>query len=129
LTSVPNDVRQFIINNINSVEQLEILLLLNSSKRAWSAAELANSICTTVESCEKRLESLKRAGVLVQVGTNPATFQYQAQSSELDATVIRLAREYQDRRISIINFIYSQPIQNIRTISDAFRIRPDKDKE
>ena len=121
---IPVDVKQFIVSHINSIEQLEILVLLTESKRAWSVTDLADKICTTVDSAKNRIESLKSAGLVSVSPVNPQAYVYQPRTHEVDAMVANLLKEYRERRISIINFIYSQPIQNIRTISDAFRLRP-----
>jgi hypothetical protein len=118
------DVKQFIISHINSIEQLEILLLLAETRRAWSVVELADKICTTADSANKRIESLQKAGLVSIAAASPPSYAYQPRTRELGDAVTRLSVEYRERRISIVNFIYSQPIQNIRTISDAFRLRP-----
>jgi predicted ArsR family transcriptional regulator len=118
------DVKQFIISHINSIEQLEILLLLAETRRAWSVVELADKICTTPDSARNRIDALQKAGLVSIAAVNPPSYVFQPATRELADAVTHLSQEYRERRISIVNLIYSQPIQNIRTISDAFRLRP-----
>jgi hypothetical protein len=44
----------------------------------------------------------------------------------LDAAVAQLAKDYAERRVSVITLIFSKPVDKLRTFADAFRLRKDK---
>ena len=45
---------------------------------------------------------------------------------ELDQAVVRLAKDYAERRVTVITLIFSKPVDKLRTFADAFRLRKDK---
>jgi hypothetical protein len=57
---------------------------------------------------------------------DPRTFHYApASGSPLDAAVAQLARDYAERRVTIITLIFSKPVDKLRSFADAFRLRKD----
>jgi hypothetical protein len=125
-------VQQFIIKYIHAVDQLEILLLLhNEPSREWTAHETARSLFTQPESAESRMVELVAQGLLSQKKSGDETrYQYGPRTRALDVTVAELAQQYPKYRVSIINLIFSKPIDKIRTFADAFRFtREDKEEE
>ena len=122
-TSIPDDVTRLVVEHIDSLEQLEVLLLLHASpERDWTAEDVAREMRSSGQSAGKRLASLASAGILSQAGTR---FRYAPKSDELDRAVASLARVYPERRFGIIELIFSKPSDTIRTFADAFRIRRD----
>jgi hypothetical protein len=121
------DVYRFLYHNIDSVEQLEVLLLLRRSpERGWTAEEVAQTLYSHPSSILHRLSSLAGRGLLREL--EPATYQYAPRSAELHATVTRVAETYRERRVAVITLIASKPIENVRAFSDAFRIRRKKEE-
>lgn len=127
MSSLPDDVYRFLYHNIDSVEQLEVLLLLNQSpERGWTAEEIARALYSHPSSILHRLTSLAGRGLLREL--EPACFQYAPRSTELHDTVSRVAETYRERRVAVITLIASKPIENVRAFSDAFRIRRNKEE-
>jgi hypothetical protein len=128
----PEDIQKFIIDHINSLEQLEALLLLkNSADKAWSAEDVSRVLFTQPQSAEGRLKDLTARG-FVEVtapapGSSTTTYRYKPATPEVHALIERLGESYKERRISVINLIFSKPIDKIRTFSDAFRLRKKDD--
>lgn len=119
---IPEEVNRFITNHINSIEQLEVLLLLfNNANREWDANEVSRELRISSESAAARFEDLRSRGLLY---TNKKTgkYQYYPQNSDLDRAVNRLDRAYKEHRVTLINLIFSKPIDKIRTFADAFKI-------
>jgi hypothetical protein len=122
----PAEIRQFVVDHISSVAQLEVLLLLHSSPtRNWAPCEVHAVLCTSVLMCAEHLADLQNRGLLVVVGPGPR-FQYQPRTVELSAIVDALARIYAERRVALITLIYSKPVDSARSFADAFRLRKDK---
>jgi hypothetical protein len=120
-------VKQFITEHIDSVMQLEILLLLAGQPgKVWTAAELAQLLRIDAAWVDGQLRSMGGRGVIGVAEGSPPEFRYEARSAELAATVTELARAYADRRVTVIGLIFSKPIDKIRSFADAFRLRKDK---
>jgi predicted ArsR family transcriptional regulator len=121
----PADVRKFLLENIDSVEQLEVLLLLKAeSERSWNADEVSQKLCTASESAAKRLADLATLG-LISVQQPPLTYRYAAQEAG-DRLIASLADVYKERRVAVISLIYSKPTDQVKAFADAFRLRKEK---
>jgi len=124
---IPEKVRRFIVDHINSVESLEILLLLFADTgREWSALEVGRTLYTRPESAAAQLQELHRAKLLLAIaGGEAPKYRFHAASPEA-AIVADLEKVYKTRRVSVISFIYSKPTDPLRAFSDAFRLRKDE---
>lgn len=120
------ELRQFIHSTINSIEQLEVLLFVMSNpNQGWSSAEVADRTRLTRESAAARLADLHEAQLLASDGE---LYRYAPSSSALAKEVAEsLNRAYKERRDTIIQLIYSRPLDNIRIFADAFRIKKEGD--
>lgn len=113
-------VRRLLSAHIDSLEQLEILLLLHRDRnRRWTANDVAAELRTASESASERLVDLERRGFAKHTA---AAYQFDA-SPDLDRAVAELATTYPVRRVSIINFIFSKPTDKMKSFADAFRLR------
>jgi hypothetical protein len=137
--AIPDHVRSFILAHVDSVVQLEILLLLHTrAQRQWTAAQVAAELRIDPAWSSNELARLAAAGLLATaLPAAPAppsaaadvAYGYAPRSAELDAAVQGLAREYALRRVTVIGLIFSKPVDKIRSFADAFRIRKDRDKD
>lgn len=119
---IPESVKRFIIERINSVESLEILLVLFDQPTAESTAlDMSRQLRTSVESAAARLDELRAAKLLLASG-EPAKFRFNPAHPE-SQVVADLERIYKERRVSVISLIYSKPSEPLRAFSDAFRLR------
>jgi len=126
-SGVPDEVIAFVSAHIRSVEQLEILLLVReSAPRAWSVHEANAVIRSSEESVAAKLRTLAELGLLSRRAPGEDVFAFAPRDAELAACVDRVAETYRDRRTSIIELIYSQPEQTLKSFSDAFLVRKDK---
>jgi hypothetical protein len=126
---ITEDVRAFIAEYIDSVEQLEILLLLRrTAPKEWSATAVSQELYISPESAARRLEEFHRAGICSMKQASPEPlYWYNPNLREMDMTIGRLASTYEERRVRVINLIFSRPVDHIRSFADAFRIRKNED--
>jgi len=123
---IPEHVRRFIVDHIQSVESLEVLLLcFAGSSGEHSPAEVSRVLYTSLESATTRLEELHRDKLLVTSGADPMKYRFNSASPDT-AVVADLEKIYKQRRVSVISFIYSKPTDPLRAFSDAFRLRKDE---
>jgi DNA-binding MarR family transcriptional regulator len=128
VTSLPEDVRLFLHQNIDSVEQLEVLLLLwRAPERGWTSEDVARAVYSHPTSVARRLARLLGQGLLRE--REPGCYQYAPHTAELHQIVTRLDHTYRERRVAVITLIASKPIENVRAFSDAFRIRRKKEDD
>lgn len=126
MNGLPEAVHRFLYQNIESVEQLEVLiLLLEHPERGWGTDEVVRTLYGHPASIARRLALLLGQGLLREI--EPGCYQYAPRTAELHATVLRVAEMYRERRVAVVTLIASKPIENVRAFSDAFRIRRDKE--
>lgn len=119
---IPEDLRNFILRHIDSVVQLEALLLLrNNPDKTWDAASTANRIYAAEQDAAESLAQLCADGLL---DCSKATYRYENVSPENRAMVDRLAESYRRHLIPVTNIIHAKP-RRIRAFADAFKFRKD----
>jgi hypothetical protein len=118
------ELRALINRTISSVEHVEILLLLHGcAERVWTADEISVELRRAAGSVERRLRDFARSGLAESVGNG-----YRYHQGKHDTTVDELEHEYEERRVRLIEAIFTGPIDSARTFADAFRLwREDDD--
>jgi predicted transcriptional regulator len=116
-------VLSFVDGHIESLEHLEILLLLAAQDKAWTAAEIFQQIQSSQASVEQRLESLVTAGLLAK--DENKRFRFAPKDDETRRVVKDLADAYKSRRVRIIEAIYTRKTDAVQTFADAFKFRKD----
>ncbi len=120
---IPDDVRDFILRHIDSVAQLEALLLLRRTPgENWTVTTTAQRLYTGEEEVAEVLARLTEGGLL---SCAEGVFRYDCQSSELREVVDRLADAYARHLIPVTNMIHSKP-RRTREFADAFKFRKDQ---
>ena len=121
---ISREVDQFIRDHINSVEQLEVLLLLaENPQQQWSAAEVAQKLYRQPESIGTHLQSLQSAGLVVTCSGAPGRYCYNTTLGAIDLTIKALERAYHERKDTVIRLIFSRPPDPARSFAAAFRFR------
>jgi len=124
---IPERVKAFLAERIDSVVQLEALLLLHASPdAAFSPDALAHELRIDPAWAEPNLRRLAAHKAPVVVEEPAGSFRYGAVTADLAATVDELAACYAARRVSVIGLIFSKPPSPLQHFADAFRIRKDK---
>jgi hypothetical protein len=118
---IPDEIRDFILRHIDSVAQLEALLLLRAnSNESWDAARAAARLYTGEEEIKAVLLQLCADGLLSH---KDDFYRYEC-SPETMATVDRLADVYRRHLIPVTNVIHTKP-RRIREFANAFKFRKD----
>jgi hypothetical protein len=117
-----DNVKQFIAECIASVEQLEVLLhLYATAPRPWSAEAIAKDLYVAPESVERRLVEFHEKGLLEKREGDLYTFK--PVKPEMDRTVHEVSLAYKQRRVAVINQIFSNPQDHLRSFADAFKFK------
>ena len=124
--SIPEDVEEFIRRRIDSVAQLEALLMTRSAPQAeWSVAVLAKRLYVSEKQAADLMARLFTDGFLIKAGSS-SLYQYQPDSDELRQLVDRVAESYSKHLVPITNLIHSKPQTRVREFADAFKLRRDE---
>lgn len=118
-SGVPASVREFVTEHIDSVAQLEVLLLLRAQpNKEWTAREVAAALVIEPESVALGwLDHLTRHR-LVRAQRN--TYRYRP-PTELRSTLDDLAESYAKYRVTLVALIFSKPSGEIGRFADTFR--------
>ena len=127
-SGLPDEVRAFIRKNISSIEQLEILLhLYEIAPTLKSAEQIAKTLYLSPESAARQLQYFRERGLVVTSPTDPSQCGIESKVTEIGRAVGALQQMYRERRVSVINEIFSNPISTIQTFADAFIIGKKKE--
>lgn len=122
---VPPRLRAFLLEHIDSVAQLEALLLLRREDKPLSVAAIARALYVSEVVAADELAALRERGLLtVEEGKAPA-YRYAPATPEAAAMVDLLAETYARALIPVTNIVHGNPLR-LRRFADAFRFRKDK---
>jgi hypothetical protein len=117
---ISTEIRQFIFNNIDSVEQLEVLILLRRSPaREWTAREISNELRSLPQSVELRLAALYAIGLVATSEGTPTIYRYGGENEATNSLIDALINEYKLRPQRVMELIFS-PLKKARHFADAF---------
>lgn len=121
---LPPEVGKFISQYVDSVEQLELLMLLaRTGGRSWTADDVATTLGLSPASVTRNLEALASRQLLSATPGPPTRYRYAPATDALRADVQKLADAYRDHRTAVINRVASKFLDRIREFSDAFKIK------
>jgi len=125
--ALPIEIRDFITKHIHSVEQIELLALLHREPNCdWSVAALDDIIRSSQDSVRSRLEDLCARGFITCKRDPSETFRYGPASTDVHNAITSLVSVYKNQRIRVIEAIFTKPMTEIRSFSNAFRFRGTK---
>jgi len=123
---IPDEVARFVIASIDSVAEIEALLLLrNSAPQHWNIASLARRLYIDDRQTGETLKRLTAKGLLIESGGAETTYSYAPVSLELREIIDRLAEVYATRLVPVTNLIHSKAKTRVQQFADAFRVRKE----
>lgn len=125
-SDLPSEVQQLLREHIRSIETLEILLLLRGDPgRAWTAAAVFQQVRSSERSIGQTLDNLTHRGFLRREPQSDSAFRYAPATDPLRDAIDKLAHLYSERRVRIVEAIYSERISPVDEFARSFRIRKD----
>jgi hypothetical protein len=116
---LPAELREFLATSIDSIAQLEALLLLRAAPGVWNGQDVAARLYVNEEDALGALSHLAALGLLVRSG---GCYRYAPSSDELSGVANLLADSYRNHLIAITNLIHSKP-RRIQEFADAFKFK------
>lgn len=118
------EVDRFILQEIDTVPQLEALLLLwNSRPRQWRNSDLAAALYVSKETTQEIVAHLERRGLVTCDGSDGCTYLSSPRDSLIGAVDIIYRREL----VRISRMIHSKAPAGIREFANAFRFKKERD--
>src|SRR5688500_953871 len=121
----PEDVRAFMEQNIDALEQLEILrVLAQNPGKLWSAAALSIEVQCRPDALASHLRALHGRGLVTAVaGDDDTRWRYGAHVESMQVTLQRLLQTYQERPVTMIQMVFAKKTKPLEAFADAFRLR------
>jgi hypothetical protein len=120
------EIKQFIDQHIESLAQLEVLLLMRDApQRLWNSDEISKSLYSPVYIAAPLLADFAKRGFLRVEPSTEMHYGYHVAHEELDRQIAEVASAYQQRRVAVITLIYSKPLNKVKTFADSFRLRKE----
>ena len=118
---------KFIAAEIQSLEQLEILLLLSGNPhRWWTAKGVYEVVKSSPASVEDRLNEMAARGIVRKEAETEVRYQFGPTDDQTWRTVSELREAYKERSVKVVQAIYSKPPDAVQEFARAFRIRKDR---
>jgi hypothetical protein len=120
-------VLRFILQEIDSVPELEALLLIWQNRpRLWTPADLAKRLYIVPEQAQFLLAQLNRKGLIAVIPAETQSYGYETKSPEQDQLMAYTEAVYQREVVRISTLIHSKPSSAVRDFARAFRFTKEK---
>jgi hypothetical protein len=120
---IPPEVLDFLSRNIDSIPQLETLLIMSEDpRRQWNEAELAARIYISQPTARAILQSLQRHKLIV---ASDDRFRFGPVDDATQALVAQVANAYRSNLIPVANFIHNKASASVMEFARAFDLKKD----
>ena len=124
--AISQQVLQFIAEQIDTVPQLECLLLLHQHRnRVWIADEIAAWIYISPQVAREVLETLQRRELIASEG-DPPRYRFSPGGTASDELIAEVASEYQRHLVRLATFIHSKAPASVREFARAFDLKKER---
>ena len=122
-SSLPADVLGFLDRFIDSIPELEALLIMSEDpQRPWSAADVASRVYVPAAGAQRILETLLRRRL---VATSDDGFRFSPADETHRVLVARVAVTYRSNLVSVANFIHKKASASVMEFARAFDLKKD----
>ena len=121
---IGKDVREFILANIDSIAQLEALLILrNHSPQRWTAKTIAREIYISDQEAAALLTKLLTKGFIVAEDNEPPTYSYQPKTEDIARLIDKLVEMYSKYLVPLTNLVHQRSRRDLVELADAFNLK------
>jgi DNA-binding FadR family transcriptional regulator len=124
---IPARVLQFLAERIDTVPQLEALLLLwENPQRLWSEEELAARIYVGRQVAAATLQALQRQQLVIAEPESVVRYRYNPQWDPSGEVMPEVAATYRRNIVQLATFIHSRASTAVREFARAFDLKKDR---
>jgi hypothetical protein len=119
-------VDRFIVDEIDSVPQLEALLLFwNDRPKVWSSESMARALYVSPEISHDILRHLAQRQLITEVEGRAGEFALNADTEEKEQLLASLDAIYRHELVRISNMIHTKASRAVRDFAQAFRLKKE----
>ena len=123
-----SEIIRFIADQIDSVPQLEALLLVwNTRPAIWTPEELGKRLYVSNELGHDLLQELVRKRLITSIQGAVEGYRYESTLEAQDSLIGRLDEMYRHEVVRVSNMIHAKPASALRDFARAFRFTKEKD--
>ena len=119
---LPSELRAFLYSCIDSIEQLDMLMLLRRSDRPKTTREVAAALTLSDSLTRAQLDMLTARGLLDARPGAEVTYRVEPKTADLARYVVLLEEAYASSRSAVVRFIATRS-RRTKSFSDAFKLR------
>jgi len=121
--ALPSNLYDFITQNVRSLEQLEILLLVARDRETiWTVQSVYDVILSTKPSVERWLDEFTRLSFLHKEASDVFVYRFIA-TDETAALIRDLGQLYKTKPVRVIEAIFKADQNPAQSFADAFRLK------
>lgn len=123
-SSLPLDIKELLTDHIESVGQLEALLLFyRNPERTWNANSLSRELRNNETFAKRQIECFLQSGFIRESGEDQ--YIYSPNTEKLRAAINHLYEVYSEFQVAVISYIYEKPTDKLKGFADAFKLKKD----
>jgi predicted ArsR family transcriptional regulator len=124
---LPAELRAFLHSCIESIDQVELLMVLRGSERVRTAREVGSEMGISIAAARRHLETLAARGLLeIRVGEE-TSYTYRPKSDDLARYCDMLAQHYITSRAAVLGFVATESRLSAKRFAEAFKLRGSKE--
>ena len=124
---IPAEIARFLEERIDSVAELEGLLLMRRDpEMKWDARTLAGRLYVAESETEELLSRLCQNGLVAPEGRETVRYCYAPVSPDIRALVDRVVELYSRHLVPVAKFLHSKSRPRVQGFADAFKLRKDE---
>ena len=124
--SIDDAVHRFLVDEVDTVPEIEALLLIWESRpKHWTAEELAERLFVDIGTVRSILAKLAKRQLITAGPERPALYSFQPRSPEADGLIEAVATAYRRDLVRATTIIHSKASQAVREFARAFRLTKD----
>lgn len=122
------EVYRFILNQIDSVPQMEALLLLWENRpKQWSENEIAARLYVGVDVVRNIMQELLRRRLIAASTDSPKLFWYETRPGDSDRLIEAVAATYRHNLVRVSTLIHTKASSAVRDFAQAFKFKKERD--
>lgn len=124
---IPDNVLRFVSERIDTVPQMEALLLLwENQTRAWDEDEIGTRIYVTPDAAAEIMRTLQRRQLILAEGANPLRYRYNPVWDRTGDLMAQVATEYRRHLVAMATLIHSKAPSSVREFARAFDLKKER---
>jgi transcription initiation factor IIE alpha subunit len=122
------EVYRFILNQIDSVPQMEALLLVWESRpKKWAESEIAERLYVSGDVVRNIMQELMRRRLVAADTQSARQYFYESKSEDLDGLIEAVAATYRQDLVRVSTFIHTKTSSAVRDFAKAFKFTKERD--